>query len=290
MDNKLNNKNKKILIFGIILGVVLIAGGTYAFLTMALNVQNGNVNGKLECFQINYNACNLWDVNGDGVIDTNDADAIRQYFAGGYDVENYILHDLDGDGEITPRDQTLFRRCLDNIENPGTWNTEAAGDLRGTLFPSTEITGGLFGSLAMGVNSACNITGTGTIYLHVGTESSVTLLRKTDGHCENPTTLETLTSYTSSNECLTDGNKWVTDGSALKYAVYDNAAGTGVPLSVGYITGGDIGEDISLYTGFDVNSTNNRYYMFIWLDGNLTNEDYEDLPFSGYIHASVVQK
>lgn len=284
MDNKLNNKNKKILIFGIILGVVLIAGGTYAFLTMALNVQNGNVNGKLECFQINYNACNLWDVNGDGVIDTNDSAALNDYFNGTVN-ENYIYRDLNGDGAINNLDVTLFSDCLN-----GTQTNNSVGDLRGTLFPSTEITGGLFGSLAMGVNSACNITGTGTIYLHVGTESSVTLLRKTDGHCENPTTLETLTSYTSSNECLTDGNKWVTDGSALKYAVYDNAMGTGVPLSVGYITGGDIGEDISLYTGFDVNSTNNRYYMFIWLDGNLTNEDYEDLPFSGYIHASVVQK
>lgn len=284
MDNKLNNKNKKILIFGIILGVVLIAGGTYAFLTMALNVQNGNVNGKLECFQINYNACNLWDVNGDGVIDTNDSAALNDYFNGTVN-ENYIYRDLNGDGAINNLDATLFSDCLN-----GTQTNNSVGDLRGILFPSTEITGGLFGSLAMGVNSACNITGTGTIYLHVGTESSVTLLRKTDGHCENPTTLETLTSYTSSNECLTDGNKWVTDGSALKYAVYDNAMGTGVPLSVGYITGGDIGEDISLYTGFDVNSTNNRYYMFIWLDGNLTNEDYEDLPFSGYIHASVVQK
>lgn len=284
MDNKLNNKNKKILIFGIILGVVLIAGGTYAFLTMALNVQNGNVNGKLECFQINYNACNLWDVNGDGVIDTNDSVALNDYFNGTVN-ENYIYRDLNGDGAINNLDATLFSDCLN-----GTQTNNSVGDLRGILFPSTEITGGLFGSLAMGVNSACNITGTGTIYLHVGTESSVTLLRKTDGHCENPTTLETLTSYTSSNECLTDGNKWVTDGSALKYAVYDNAMGTGVPLSVGYITGGDIGEDISLYTGFDVNSTNNRYYMFIWLDGNLTNEDYEDLPFSGYIHASVVQK
>ena len=284
MDNKLNNKNKKILIFGIILGVVLIAGGTYAFLTIALNVQNGNVNGKLECFQINYNACNLWDVNGDGVIDTNDSAALNDYVVGTVN-ENYIYRDINGDGAINNLDVTLFSDCLN-----GTQTNNNVGDLKGTLFPSTEITGGLFGSLAMGVNSACNITGTGTIYLHVGTESSVTLLRKTDGHCENPTTLETLTSYTSSNECLTDGNKWVTDGSALKYAVYDNAMGTGVPLSVGYITGGDIGEDISLYTGFDVNSTNNRYYMFIWLDGNLTNEDYEDLPFSGYIHASVVQK
>lgn len=281
MDNKLNNNNKKILIFGIILGVVLIAGGTYAFLTMALNVQNGNVNGKLECFQINYNACNLWDVNGDGVIDENDVTAYQEYTVGIIN-ENYVYYDYNGDGIINNTDYLQFNGCLMNRIN--------IGDLRGTLFPSTEITGGLFGSLAMGVNSACNITGTGTIYLHVGTESSVTLLRKTDGHCENPTTLETLTSYTSSNECLTDGNKWVTDGSALKYAVYDNAVGTGVPLSVGYITGGDIGEDISLYTGFDVNSTSNRYYMFIWLDGNLTNEDYEDLPFSGYIHASVVQK
>lgn len=281
MDNKLNNKNKKILIFGIILGVVLIAGGTYAFLTMALNVQNGNVNGKLECFQINYNACNLWDVNGDGVINEDDAQALKDYVLGNGN-ENYIYRDLNGDGIINNTDVGQFRACVRNLVNKG--------DLTGTLFPTTNITGGLFGSLAMGVNSACNITGIGTIYLHVGTESSVTLLRKTDGHCENPTTLETLTSYTSSNECLTDGNKWVTDGSALKYAVYDNAMGTGVPLSVGYITGGDIGEDISLYTGFDVNSTNNRYYMFIWLDGNLTNEDYEDLPFSGYIHASVVQK
>ena len=281
MDNKLNNKNKKILIFGIILGVVLIAGGTYAFLTMALNVQNGNVNGKLECFQIDYDACNLWDVNGDGVINEDDAQALKDYVLGNGN-ENYIYRDLNGDGIINNTDVGQFRACVRNLVNKG--------DLTGTLFPTTNITGGLFGSLAMGVNSACNITGTGTIYLHVGTESSVTLLRKTDGHCENPTTLETLTSYTSSNECLTDGNKWVTDGSALKYAVYDNAMGTGVPLSVGYITGGDIGEDIPLYTGFDVNSTNNRYYMFIWLDGNLTNEDYEDLPFSGYIHASVVQK
>lgn len=281
MDNKLNNKNKKILIFGIILGVVLIAGGTYAFLTMVLNVQNGNVNGKLECFQINYNACNLWDVNGDGVINEDDAQALKDYVLGNGN-ENYIYRDLNGDGIINNTDVGQFRACVRNLVNKG--------DLTGTLFPTTNITGGLFGSLAMGVNSACNITGTGTIYLHVGTESSVTLLRKTDGHCENPTTLETLTSYTSSNECLTDGNKWVTDGSALKYAVYDNAMGTGVPLSAGYITGGDIGEDIPLYTGFDVNSTNNRYYMFIWLDGNLTNEDYEDLPFSGYIHASVVQK
>ena len=281
MDNKLNNKNKKILIFGIILGAILIAGGTYAFLTMALNVQNGNVNGKLECFQIDYNACNLWDVNGDGVINDDDDTAFHEYVLGTIN-ENYTFHDMNGDGKVDTKDRGQFRACLLNKLNKG--------DLGGTLFPSTEITGGLFGSLAMGVNSACNITGTGTIYLHVGTESSVTLLRKTDGHCENPTTLETLTSYTSSNECLTDGNKWVTDGSALKYAVYDNATGTGVPLSVGYITGGDIGEDISLYTGFDVNSTNNRYYMFIWLDGNLTNEDYEDLPFSGYIHASVVQK
>ena len=282
MDNKLNNKNKKILIFGIILGVVLIAGGTYAFLTMALNVQNGNVNGKLECFQIDYDACNLWDVNGDGVINEDDGNALGTCAITSGCVEGYIYHDLNGDGIINSLDAVMFTTCLKKLKNHF--------DLIGTLFPSTEITGGLFGSLAMGVNSACNITGTGTIYLHVGTESSVTLLRKTDGHCENPTTLETLTSYTSSNECLTDGNKWVTDGSALKYAVYDNAAGTGVPLSVGYITGGDIGEDIPLYTGFDVNSTNNRYYMFIWLDGNLTNEDYEDLPFSGYIHASVVQK
>lgn len=281
MDNKLNNKNKKILIFGIILGAILIAGGTYAFLTMALEVQNGNVNGKLECFQIDYNACNLWDVNGDGVIDTNDGTALNDY-ANGTVNENYIYRDLNGDGEIDNSDANMFLRCVNNKLNQG--------DLTGTLFPSTEITGGLFGSLAMGVNSACSITGTGTIYLHVGTESSVTLLRRTDGHCENSTTLETLPNYTSSSDCLTDGNKWVSDGSALKYAVYDNAAGTGVPLSAGYITGGDIGEDIPLYTGFDVSSTNTRYYMFIWLDGNLTNEDYEDLPFSGYIHASVVQK
>ena len=281
MDNKLNNKNKKILIFGIILGVVLIAGGTYAFLTMALNVQNGNVNGKLECFQINYNACNLWDVNGDGVIDTNDAAALSDYYNGTV-VDGYVYRDLNGDGEIDSLDANQFVTCLNNERN--------IGDLTGTLFPSAEITGGLFGSLAMGVNSACSITGTGTIYLHVGTESSVTLLRRVDGHCENPLTLETLASYTNSSDCLNDENKWVSDGSALKYAIYNNSNGTGDPLSAGYITGGDIGEDIPLYTGFDVNSTNNRYYMFIWLDGNLTNEDYEDLPFSGYIHANVVQK
>lgn len=285
MDNKLNNKNKKILIFGVILGAILIAGGTYAFLTMALNVQNGNVNGKLECFQIDYNACNLWDVNGDGVIDSNDFQALYDYNNGTVN-DNYVYRDLNGDGEINILDATIFQGCLNNANGDG---ISSASNLSGTLFPTTNITGGLFGSLAMGVNSACSITGTGTIYLHVGTESSTTLLRKTDGHCENASTLETISNYTTSSECVSNNGKWVSDGSALKYAIYDNAAGTGVPLGVGYITGGDIGEDIPMYSGFAVNATSKRYYIFIWMDGSLTNEDYEDLSFSGYIHASVVQ-
>lgn len=286
MDNKLNNKNKKILIFGVILGAILIAGGTYAFLTMALNVQNGNVNGKLECFQIDYNACNLWDVNGDDVIDSNDLTALQDYVNGTVN-DNYVYRDLNGDGIINAADIQRFKACLSG--NANLIIPTGANNLSGTLFPTTNITGGLFGSLAMGVNSACNITGTGTIYLHVGTESSTTLLRKTDGHCENASTLETISNYTTSSECVSNNGKWVSDGSALKYAIYDNAAGTGVPLGVGYITGGDIGEDIPMYSGFAVNATNKRYYIFIWMDGSLTNEDYEDLSFSGYIHASVVQ-
>ena len=60
-----------------------------------------------------------------------------------------------------------------------------------------------------------------------------------------------------------------------------------VYLSVFNIVG-SIG-DIDLYTGFSLSHTATTYHIYIWLDGNLADNDYVNLPFSGYIHASATQ-
>ena len=63
---------------------------------------------------------------------------------------------------------------------------------------------------------------------------------------------------------------------------------------MGYITAGDIGKDITIYNGssndgFTVNRTTSNYYIYIWMDGYLAGDGYENLPFGGSIHAQVVQ-
>ena len=75
----------------------------------------------------------------------------------------------------------------------------------------------------------------------------------------------------------------------IKYAVYTNSNGTGNPVGVGYVTANDIDKDIPIYTGFTVDSTVRQYYIFIWMDGYVTDESHAELPFGGYIHASVMQ-
>ena len=218
---------KKYIIIGIIVGCILLIGGTYALLSSDLIVSNGNVNGVVDCFQIDYNISN--------------------------------------DGSST---------------NTG---------ITGVLFPTKSVKGGLSGKVAISINNACSVTGTGTLYLNVGSGTSTTLVQTVAAHCEKSDTLETLDGYTTSSTCTSNGGRWVSNGTALKYAVYPSSDITGAALTKGYITTNDIGKNITIYDNFGVTKTVKNYYIYIWMDGYLAGDGYENLPFSGNIHAKVVQ-
>ena len=165
-----------------------------------------------------------------------------------------------------------------------------SSQITGTLFPSAGPNGGLSGKVSINVNSNCKVKGTGTLYLNVDSGTSTTLVQTVAAHCEDKTTLETMKDYTTSAECTADSSRmWVSTGTGLKYAVYSNANATGTPLNVGYITNSDIGGDIPIYSDFTVDKTASSYYIFIWMDGYITDSTYTELPFGGYIHASVLQ-
>lgn len=61
------------------------------------------------------------DVDGDGEVTPRDATILRRYLAGGWGISiddfNALAADVDGDGEVTPKDATLIRRYL-----AGGWN------------------------------------------------------------------------------------------------------------------------------------------------------------------------
>lgn len=169
-------------------------------------------------------------------------------------------------------------------------NDDDSSQITGTLFPSAGPSGGLSGKVSININASCNVTATGTLYLNVDSGTSTALVQTVADHCENKTTLETLNDYTTSAECTADSSRmWVSTGTGLKYAVYSNADATGTPLDVGYITNSDIGGDIPIYSDFTVDTTASSYYIFIWMDGYITDSTYTELPFGGYVHASVLQ-
>lgn len=281
-----DNKRKKILlVVGIILACVLVAGGTYAYLTFSVSVTNGTISGNVECFEIDYSIMNfdfdcslMADINGDGEINDGDLYYLKKHLAGA-DGEYAECNncDINGDGEVNVLDMARLEKCLSN-------------NITGTLFPSAGPSGGLSGRIKINVNESCNVTATGTLYLNVDSGTSTTLVQTVADHCENKTTLETLNDYTTSAECTADSSRmWVSTGTGLKYAVYSNADATGTPLDVGYITNSDIGGDIPIYSDFTVDTTASSYYIFIWMDGYITDSTYTELPFGGYIHASVLQ-
>lgn len=278
-----DNKRKKILlVVGIILACVLVVGGTYAYLTFSVSVTNGTISGNVECFQIDYSILNqdvdcslMADITGDGEINDDDLNYLMDYVNGNSSECNNC--DISGDGEVNGIDLLRMKRCLDN-------------KITGTLFPSAGPSGGLSGRIKINVNESCNVTATGTLYLNVDSGTSTALVQTVADHCEDKITLETLNDYTTSAECTADSSRmWVSTGTGLKYAVYSNADATGTPLNVGYITSSDIGGDIPIYSDFTVDTTASSYYIFIWMDGYITDSTYTELPFGGYIHASVLQ-
>ena len=224
--NKLIKKKKAIYIsMGIICLLLLILGGTYAYIVLAVNTSNGRYNTNTTCFDITYDV-------------TND----------------------DGTLPIT-----------------------------GTMFPSSTPKGGLSGKVSMKINDDCNVSGTGTLTLKI-TNANSTLLQTVSAHCENSKTLKTMTEYTTNSTCAAQTNgKWVTTGTALKYAVYntDNVTSSTVPLNVGYVTNSS---SVKLYDGFDLTKTAVTYYVYIWLDGNISDNSYANLSFNGNISASAIQR
>ena len=168
-------------------------------------------------------------------------------------------------------------------------NGDGTKNIEGTLFPSASPNKGLSGKVSMKVDQSCNVTGTGTLKFHLDSATSSTLTKAVVAHCENANTGETLDDYETNSSCSSAGGTWVTTGTGLKYAVYNNSSATGNALSNGYIASSSIGSDIVIYDGFNVASTQLDYYVFVWLDGYVTDDSYVSQPVSGYIHASVLQ-
>ena len=224
MNNNINNKKTIYLIIGVIIGILLIAGGTYAYITLAVNVTNGNYSSVTGCFDIDYN--------------------------------------------VTNEDGTL--------------------PITGTMYPSSNPSGGLNGRVSLSVKNTCNVNGVGILKLNVVNGNS-TLLKTVGAHCENSQTLKTLTDYTTSSSCTGQQNGvWVTNGTALKYAVYDTNSVTSstIPLGVGYVTNTS---GIQLLNNINITSTVSNYYVYIWLDGNLIDNSYLSLAFNGNISATATQ-
>ena len=259
----MNKKRKFLIVTTILLIGLIIIGGTYALLSSELNVTNGTYNVTSHCFAIDYNANN---VNG-------------------------------------------------------------TQDITGTLLPSDTAKDGLSGRVGMKINNSCDMSGSGELKIHIDDDIDEKLTTRassycenrytgepmdinevpneaaciatggrwhgySDSYCENHATLERMPDYTDSSSCSSNGGTWISGNdlptSPLKYAIYNNAQGTGTPLSVGYITEDDIGEDIAIYSNFAVTKAQEYYYIFTWLDGYLSDSTYENLSFSGQISAAAV--
>ena len=93
---------------------------------------------------------------------------------------------------------------------------------------------------------------------------------------------------TNSGETLTNLTRVWTTESALRYAIYEENF-SGEPIIVGRInqsTG-----TIILLDDFQLNvGSNTKYYIIIWLDGNIADSQYVNQSFSGYIKASAIQQ
>lgn len=186
-------------------------------------------------------------------------------------------------------------------------NDTAVGNnnyISGMLFPSSGPTGGIVSKVTVGISPSCNVNGLANLYLNISDVDNM-LIQSSDAHCENSMTLKVLKNVNSSEDCsaLTNG-VWVTTGTPLKYAIYNthNAESDDLPIKVGYINNVgninvleniilydyDVHSDLASAAGFDENG-NINYSIYLWMDGNLTDDTYANLNFSAVVNASVVQ-
>ncbi len=266
-------KNKKLIIAMIIVTLIClgVAGATYAYLTLATNVTNAAYNLGTHCFTIDYNINNV-DGSQDITGTLFPSGTVTGGLTGRVGMKINNNCDINGIG-------TIKLHINGNNATSATLTSSANSycEDRSTLEPMT-------GNDAPSTKADCDTAG--------GRWQSYG-----ESYCENNNTLERMIGYTNSSSCTSNGGTWITcsnnncNVSPLKYAIYDNSAGTGTPLDKGTIVSTDIGDDISIYDGFTISKTQDYtyYYIFIWLDGYLTNASYVNLPFSGYITAEAVQ-
>lgn len=134
-------------------------------------------------------------------------------------------------------------------------NADNTLPITGTMFQSKTPKGGLSGKVTMALSSSCNITsGTATLKLYFNSATS---------------------------------NVFFNGDKALKYAVYDSATAT-TPISSGVLSAKST-TTIGSGSNFALTKTARSFYVYIWLDGALADNEYVDLPFSGYIIASATQ-
>lgn len=241
-----------ILVMAVVLGGLLLTGGTYAWLTFSTTVGDNEIVANSTCFIIDYSGdfqslgSLPGDVNGDNKLNLADITSMRSYVSGNKDFtsEQIALGDSDGDGDLDSDDVEYWRTVVSSRD------PAAPVYYYGLLFPSKTAKGGLSGSVTLNINSECSVAGKGTITLNVGSDTGSVLLSE----------------------------------GALKYAVYDSTKTNELASGTLTATG-----DKTLYTNFSLSTTATTYYVYVWLDGTIADNDYINAPFSGYLRASAVQ-
>ncbi len=122
-------------------------------------------------------------------------------------------------------------------------------DVTGTLIPSADYTGGINAKVKINISEDCDITGTGTLYLNTQDATTVPLT------------------------------------GAVKYEVYQGST----RLDGGTITAKG---DKAILSNFELSkaaTATTEYTVYVWIDGDLANNDYAGTSYVGYIHASATQ-
>lgn len=261
-------KMKSVVLSVIVLLIgLMIVGGTYAFMTIQANVTNTNYVGVSTCFLVDYNID-----NGNGT----------QAITGTLFPSISPIKGLNG---------RVGLKINDNCDVNG------MGTLKLHINSETD------NHLTAIATSHCEDKKTGDILTEYATEASCSSAGERwknypTSYCEDNNTLQILKEYmpsaslsasSASASCVSNNGTWVTNGSPLKYAIYNSSNTNSMPVKVGHITSSNIGSDVTIYDNIVLTSDQRYFYVYIWLDGYLSDNTHSDLPFGGYINANAIQ-
>ena len=186
--------------------------------------------------------------------------------------------------DITNNTLAYNTTCFDIVYDADNDNTP----ITGTLVPSSGPSGGLSGKISLGLDEKCTgIDAYGNFILNIDNSSNI-LFQTVNAHCENSNTLRTLIKYTDKESCESNNGKWVTDGTAFKYAIYNTNSidSMTLPLVTGYLNSSS---NSVIYENAAILNETVDYYVYIWLDGNLSDNSYANQSFNGNVSVSVLQ-